>query len=161
MIMEGDHTFNAPREVIWELLQDPEVLVKALPGAQRLERTKEDRYEGVMRVGIGPITAAEWKVNVELQDKVEPQSYSMQIDSKAPLGFTRGTARVGLMNEGDTATRMHYRADLQVGGKVAGVGQRLLDQVAKLLTRQGLDALNREVEARLARDAGTTDKDSQ
>ena len=72
----------------------------------------------------------------------------MQVDSKGPLGFTRGTANVEL-DEVDGGTRMRYHADLSIGGKVAGVGQRLLDQVAKMLTKQGLDHLNRELESRL------------
>jgi carbon monoxide dehydrogenase subunit G len=72
----------------------------------------------------------------------------MQVDSKGALGFTRGTATVNL-DEVEGGTRMRYHADLSVGGKVAGVGQRLLDQVAKMLTKQGLDALNKELESRL------------
>ena len=77
----------------------------------------------------------------------------MQVDSKGALGFTRGSATVNL-DEVEGGTRMRYHADLSIGGKVAGVGQRLLDQVAKMMTKQGLDALNKELEARLA--AGTS-----
>ena len=150
MIVDGEHTFSAPRAVVWELLQDPEVMAKAMPGARRLVRTEEGTYEGVLRIGVGPVTAAEWSLTVALRDLVPPERYTMQIDSKGALGFTRGTALVELLEEGEGATRMRYHADLQVGGKVAGVGQRLLDQVAKLLTRQGLDALTREMDARLA-----------
>lgn len=149
MTVDGEYTFDAPRETVWEHLQDPEVLAKAMPGAKRLVRTGEGSYEGVLRVGIGPVTAAEWKLTVRLDDLVPPESYTMHVDSKGPLGFTRGDARVELLEEGDAATRMRYRADLQVGGKVAGVGQRLVEQVAKLMTRQGLEALSREMEARL------------
>jgi uncharacterized protein len=150
MKINGDHTFLAPRATVWELLQDPDVLIKALPGAKKLERVGENVYEGLMRVGVGPVTAAEWSVRVELEDLVPPERYSMRVDSKGPLGFTRGTAHVELMHD-PAGTRMEYVADLQVGGRVAGVGQRLLDQVARMLTKHGLEALNRELEARLAR----------
>lgn len=149
MIVNGEHTFAAPRETVWTLLQDPEVLAKAMPGARRLERTGDGRYEGVIRIGVGPVTAAEWALQVELRDLLPPESYTMLVDSRGALGFTRGTARVELLEE-PGGTRMRYQADLQVGGKVAGVGQRLLDQVAKMMTRQGLEALSREMEARLA-----------
>ena len=151
MTIDGEYTFRAPRETVWELLQDPDVLVKALPGAKKLERIGEDRFEGVMRVGVGPVTAAEWSVNVQLKDLVPPESYAMQMEGKSPLGFTRGTGTVTLTAEDENSTRMNYHGDVQLGGKIAGVGQRLLDQVAKLIARQGLEALNREVEARLAR----------
>ncbi len=136
MIVEGTFTFQGPREAVWDLLQNPDVLVKALPGAKRLVRSGEDRYEGVMRVGVGPVTAAEFAVAVAVRDKVPPQRYALDVDSKGAVGFTRGTARVELV---------------QVGGKIAGLGQRLLDQAAKLMTRQGLEALNQELRTRLAR----------
>lgn len=153
MIVEGEHTFPAPRAAVWELLQDPAVLQKAMPGARRLARTGDGTYEGVIRIGVGPVTAAEWSLGVELRDRVAPASYVMVIDSRGALGFTRGRASVRLEEDGPGATRMHYAADLQVGGKVAGVGQRLLDQVAKMMTKQGLEAMGKELEARLAGDA--------
>jgi carbon monoxide dehydrogenase subunit G len=148
MIVTGEHTFPGPRERVWTLLQDPDVLVKAMPGAKRLSITGDGTYEGVVRIGVGPVTAAEWRLSVELHDRDEPASYVMHVDTKGPLGFTRGTATVALV-EVDEGTRMLYHADLSVGGKVASVGQRLLDQVAKMLTKQGLNALNKEMEARL------------
>jgi carbon monoxide dehydrogenase subunit G len=149
MIVDGEHTFPGPRQTVWNLLQDPEVLAKVMPGARKLHLTGDGTYEGVIRIGVGPVTAAEWSLNVALKDRVEPASYVMHVDGKGALGFTRGSATVNL-DEVDGGTRMRYHADLSVGGKVAGVGQRLLDQVAKMVTRQGLDALNKELEARLA-----------
>jgi hypothetical protein len=149
MIVDGEHTFPGPRQAVWDLLQDPEVLAKAMPGARKLHLTGDGQYEGVIRIGVGPVTAAEWSLNVALKDRVEPASYVMTVDSKGALGFTRGNATVNL-DEVEGGTRMRYHADLSIGGKVAGVGQRLLDQVAKMLTKQGLDALNKELEARLA-----------
>ena len=148
MIVAGEFLFAGPRETVWELLHDPEVLKKAMPGAKTLTRTAEHAYEGVIRIGVGPVTAAEWRLSVSLGDRVPHDSYSMQVESKGPIGFTRGSARVELLSE-PGGTRMRYQADLQIGGKVAAVGQRLLDQVAKLLTRQGLEALSRELAARL------------
>lgn len=148
MIVTGEHTFPGTRQHVWDLLQDPAVLVKAMPGAKRLDITGDGTYEGVVRIGVGPVTAAEWRLTVELHDREEPASYVMHVDTKGTLGFTRGTATVALV-EVDEGTRMLYHADLSVGGKVASVGQRLLDQVAKMLTKQGLNALNKEMEARL------------
>lgn len=148
MIVEGEFTFSAPRRSVWTLLQDPDVLVKAMPGAQRLIATGDGTYEGTVRIGVGPVTAAQWTLSVALHDRDEPKRYMMKVDTKGPLGFTRGSASVELGDEG-SGTTMRYRADLQIGGKVAGIGQRLLDQVAKQLTRRGLEALSREMELRL------------
>jgi hypothetical protein len=151
MLLEGDFTFDGPRRTVWDLLQDPEVLAKALPGAQELRQTGPDHYEGVMQIAVGPITAARFTVRVALKDKVPPEGYLMEVDGQGTLGYSRGTARVALAEEGASGTRMHYRADLQIGGKVAAVGQRLLDSVARMMTRKGLEALNEELRRRLAR----------
>ena len=94
MIVDGEHTFPGPRQTVWDLLQDPEVLAKAMPGARKLHLTGDGTYEGVIRIGVGPVTAAEWTLNVALRDPVEPESYVMQVDGKGALGFTRGTATV-------------------------------------------------------------------
>ena len=150
MIVEGTYALPGAPEVIWDLLMNPEVLAKSMPGTRRLDQTAPDRYEGTMRVGIGPITAAEFDLTISLRDVQRPVSYAMEIDGKGRFGFTRGLARVELAAR-DGGTEMRYRADLQVGGKVAAVGQRLLESVSKLLTRQGLEALQRELKTRLER----------
>ena len=149
MIVEGTYEFPAPREKVFELLQDPAVLSKALPGARSLTQTGDGTYEGVMSVGVGPVSAAAFDVRVELFDRVPPERFGMRIDGKGAIGFTRGTANVSLSESGSTTT-MHYRADLQVGGRIAGVGQRLLDSASRTMTRQGLEALNRELQTRFA-----------
>src|SRR5215218_11184039 len=155
MILDGEFAFRAPRRSVWTLLQDPDVLVKAMPGAQRLVQTGDGTYEGTIRIGVGPVTAATWTLTVALHDREEPASYGMKVESKGPLGFTRGSASVELLDE-PAGTRMKYRADMQIGGKVAGIGQRLLDQVARMLTKQGLEALSREMELRLSLAVGST-----
>jgi carbon monoxide dehydrogenase subunit G len=98
-----------------------------MPGARRLVRTAEGRYEGVMKVGLGPVTAAEFALSVTLGDEVPPDRFTMTIDSQGTLGFTRGTARVELADADGPATTMTYTADLQVGGRIASVGQRVVE----------------------------------
>src|SRR5258706_16233881 len=144
MIVEGNYPLPGTPAVIWDLLMDPDVLAKAMPGTRTLRRVAPDRYEGIMRVGIGPITAAEFELSIVLTDVRQPESYAMQIDGKGRFGFTRGLARVELVPEG-TGSVMRYSADLQVGGKIAALGQRLLESVSKLLTQQGHQALDPEV----------------
>lgn len=150
MIVEGTYTFPGPREVVWNLLLDPEVLAMTMPGATSITRVSDTRYEGKMGVGIGPITAAEFDVVITMADKVEPASYSMQIEGRGRFGFTRGSAAVKLTADG-ASTIMHYQADLMVGGKIAAVGQRLLDSVSRMMLKQGLEAMSAELDRRLAR----------
>lgn len=150
MNLNGTFTFNGPRAVVWELLQDPVVLAKALPGTERLALTGADQYEGVMKVSVGPVTAAKFDINVALKDKVPPERMSLQIEGKGPVGFTRGTAAIALDAQADGTTILQYTSDVQVGGRIASVGQRLIESVSKMMMRQALDALQRELAARLA-----------
>jgi carbon monoxide dehydrogenase subunit G len=154
MTLSGSFAFHGPRAVVWELLQDPEVLVKVMPGAQRLERVAEDRYEGVLKVGLGPLTAAECALVVALRDLAPPERFTMAIDSKGALGFARGTAAVTLDEDGAAATTMRYTAELHVGGRLAGVGQRVVESAAKAMTARGLQALQQAIDERLARVPG-------
>jgi carbon monoxide dehydrogenase subunit G len=149
MILSGTFSFNGPRDAVFELLQDPEVLAKALPGTKTLRKVAEDEYEGVMKVSIGPMTAAEFAVKVELRDKVIPERFSMHIEGKGAVGFTNGVATIELQENPGPVTVMTYSSDVQIGGKIAGVGQRLLESVGKMMTKQALEALNNELKARL------------
>ena len=148
MLIESEFTFDVPREALYDGLHDPEILSGALPGTL-LEMTAEDRYEGEMEVSIGPVTAARFTVVVELKDKVRPERFDMHVDGKGKAGFVKGIANV-VFEELDGGTLMKYRADLQVGGRVASVGQRLLDSVGKSISKQGLEAVSRALNARLA-----------
>lgn len=141
MRIESEFTFDVPRQTVYEGLQDPEILAGALPGTRSLERIGDDHYAGVMEVTVGPVTAARFDVSVELRDKVEPERFDMHVDGKGAAGFVKGTAHVDLEDRGDQ-TLMKYHADLQVGGRVASVGQRLLDSVGKAMSRKGLETVN-------------------
>jgi carbon monoxide dehydrogenase subunit G len=149
MNLNGTFIFNGPRDTVWALLQDPAVLAKALPGTERLTLAGDDRFEGVMKVSVGPVTAAKFDVIVTMKDKVPPQHFAMQIDGKGPVGYTRGTASVDLEAQPNGTTLMQYASDVQVGGRIAAVGQRLLESVGKMMMRQALDALEKELRVRL------------
>jgi len=149
MILSGTFTFQGSRARVWDILQDPDVLAKALPGTKTLTQVGADRYEGVMKVNVGPMSAAEFAINVELKDKIAPESFSMLIDGKGAVGFTKGTATIALEEQPGPVTVMTYTSDVQIGGKIAAVGQRLLESVGKMMTKQALEALNKELQARL------------
>ena len=77
-----------------------------------------------------------------------PESYTLTVDGRGAPGFAKGTGHVQLIDQGDDATLMKYEGDMQVGGKLAGVGQRMLGTVSKRMTRQGLETLNKALQAR-------------
>jgi len=149
MQLSGEYTFAGPRDAVWTLLQDPEVLAAAMPGAEQLDKVGDDRYEAQLQVRVGPVNGV-FATTISLTDKVPPERYTMLIDSKGATGFASGTAQVVLVEQDAATTVMRYEATLQVGGRIASVGQRMLDTVSKSLTRQSLEAMNEALRARLA-----------
>jgi carbon monoxide dehydrogenase subunit G len=149
MNLDGTFTFNGPRDKVWDLLQDPAVLAKALPGTERLTLTAPDRYEGVMKVSVGPMTAAKFDVVVTLSDKQPKERFALQIEGKGAVGFSRGTASVDLKDQPAGGTLMEYRSEVLIGGRIASVGQRLIESVSRMMMRQALEALDRELRSRL------------
>lgn len=144
MLIESEYLFSAGRGAVWEALQDPEILVRALPGTERLERVRGDVYAGEMVIGVGPVTAARFDISVELTNLVPPERFTMIVGGEGPAGFVDGRADVGLEERGARCL-MRYRADLRVGGRVAAVGRRLLDTVGRTMSHRGLEAVDRMI----------------
>jgi len=149
MNLSGTFTFAGPRSAVWSLLHDPTVLAKVLPGTKSLVQAEPGKFQGTMKVSIGPLTAAEFAVTVVLSDESEPSHFAMQIDGKGGVGFVRGTAVVDLADGPDAGTVMTYSSDVQIGGRIAAVGQRMLESVSRMMMKQAFDALNAEVQARM------------
>ncbi len=152
MKVAGEYTFEAPQAVVWEALQDPAVIASVMPGCEKLELVGENRYEGVLNIKIGPVQGR-FKGKIRLEDIVEPDSYTMHVDGRGAPGFVRAAANVLLASAGD-GTRMTYDSDAQVGGRLASVGQRLIDSSAKAIIKQSLDGLNQLMAARAATSNG-------
>lgn len=148
MQIQGSHTFQAPKQVVWDALLDPTILAKALPGGEALEKTGENEYKAAMKVRVGPVQG-KFDGAIELTDINELESYRMKVNGQGTPGFVNGEGDVQLEDAG-AETVMHYSGDVQVGGKIAGVGQRLIDSTAKSMIRQGLAALDAQIQAQVA-----------
>jgi carbon monoxide dehydrogenase subunit G len=146
--LQGEYLFNGPRQAVWEIVRDPEVLSKALPGTQSLEMVAENVYEGKMNVRIGPV-AGLFSGKLVVSNEVPPESYTLTVEGKGGPGFGKGTGDVQLIDQGDGTTLMKYEGDLQVGGTIANVGQRLIETVANSMAKQAFESLNRSLQARL------------
>jgi len=146
MKMQGQHSFDAPRDQVWEALLDRDVLASSLPGFQQLEQVGDYEFRGKLAIGVGPVQGR-FEGGVELFDLVAPKSYSLRMSGRGAPGFVQGQGNVRL-EATDTGTLLHYDVDVEVGGRIAGVGQRLLDMTARMLTQQALKSLTRQVQAR-------------
>ncbi len=150
MKIEGQYTFDAPRDVVWKTVLDAEVLGNVLPGCEDFHEVGENQFEGLLKIKVGPVQG-KFKGNVELSDLVEPSSYKLRVRGKGPPGFVDGKGELTLEDDG-AQTVLHYEVDAKVGGRIASVGQRLLDSSSKVITRQALEGLDRHVMAEVSAD---------
>ena len=145
MKLSGSHTFNAPRERVWTVLQDIEALRTIIPGVQSLEEVAPDTYKGVAKIGIANIKG-EYTGTVKLTDMDPPNSYRMIGDGRGKPGHVKGEATISLTEDAPNQTTLHYNGDMQIGGMIASVGQRLIEGASKMMVSQGFKALAKKVE---------------
>jgi len=130
MTMTGEVQLPAPRQVVWEKLNDPDVLKATIPGCESLEKTSDTGFNAVAVTKIGPVKAR-WKGKVTLTDLDPPNGYKIVGEGEGGVaGFAKGAATVNLTDK-DGGTLLTYNVDAQIGGKLAQLGQRLINGAAK------------------------------
>ncbi len=146
MDMTGERRIPAPRQKVWNSLNDPQVLKTCIPGCETLERTADNAYIATAAVKIGPI-AARFNGKVNLLDLDEPNSYRIQGEGQGGVaGFAKGGATVRLADDGPY-TLLSYAVQAQVGGKIAQLGARLIDATSKQMADQFFNRFTSEVAA--------------
>ena len=143
MKVEGSYTFDAPRDRVWSVLMNPESLKSCVPGCESLTPTGENAYEASLKVGVAAIRGT-YKSTIRQIDIAEPSSYKMNVEGKGGAGFVRGLAEIELIDQGGT-TLVNVKGDGNVGGTIAGVGQRMLGGVAKMLMGQFFECLKKQL----------------
>ena len=132
MDIDGEFRIPASRERVWEALNDPQVLKGCIPGCESIERESEHEFLAVIRSRIGPVSAR-FDSRIELSNLDPPESYTISGAGKGgAAGFGRGSADVRLEADGEE-TVLRYRAELQVGGKLAQIGSRLVAGASRKL----------------------------
>jgi hypothetical protein len=149
MKVEGEHIFKAAQQQVWDLFRDTRVMSAALPGTKRMDLVAENQYEAVMNVRVGPV-AGEFRGSLEITNENFPESYTMTVEGKGKPGFMKGVGDIILLDQGDGTTLMKYTGEVQIGGTLAGVGQRLIDTVSKSLINQAFATLDQVFEERTA-----------
>ncbi len=132
MKLEGAYQVPAARQQVWDAFFDPDRLRQAIPGCEKLEAIGPDEYKATMKVGVGGVKGT-FEGKVKLADKKRPDSYKMAVEGSGGPGFIRGDTLITLSDAEGGGTRVAYSADVQVGGLIASVGQRLLGGVSKMM----------------------------
>ena len=146
MRLEGSYTIHADRETVWKLLLSPEVLSRVMPGCQKLVPNPDGSYSATMKVGIAMIKGT-YQGRIEILDPVQPEHFRMKVDGKGSTGFLHGEGTLTFAeNGGDTL--ITYGGDVQVGGLIASVGQRLIQGAARQSLNQFFQDFTKQVAAR-------------
>ena len=146
MKLEGSYDMPAPRDQVWAAFLDPEQLRQAIPGCEKLEAMGNDEYKATMKIGVAAVKGT-FEGKVRLSDKKPPESYKLSVEGSGGPGFIRGETVISLA-EADGGTRVSYTADVQVGGLIAGVGQRMLGGVSKMMADQFFTRMGQLLQAK-------------
>ena len=143
MKIDATYEINAPRERVYAALVQPEILKRAIPGCESLEKIGEDTYAAVLKAGVGSIKGT-FKGEVRLEDMRPPEHYRIVVEGKGAVGFAKGSADFDLEPK-DEGTLIKYSGEMQIGGTIAAVGQRMIQGAAKMMAAKFFAALEAEV----------------
>lgn len=134
MKIEGSYTFKAPRKRVWDVLLDPKIMAQCMPGCDELKEVGPDQYEATMKIGIAAVKG-NYKGRVLIKEKRAPVHYVLSGEGSGGPGFMQGDVVIDL-EEKNGETVLKYSTDAKVGGLIAGVGQRMIGGIAKMMVDQ-------------------------
>lgn len=149
MKLAGETVLSGPRARVWDLFNSPERLSKLIPGCEKLETLGLDEYGGTLNVGIASVKGV-YSGKLKLEDQRPPEHYRMIVDGKGKQGFIRGSGTLDLEPRDAKSTTVKYTGDVQVGGPLVQVGQRVIDSAAKMMLGQFFAAADAELKAEAA-----------
>jgi carbon monoxide dehydrogenase subunit G len=139
MKVAGSYPLPVPPERAYALLQDPEILAKCIPGCEGLDSVAEDEYAMRMKMGIASISGR-FDGKVRISEKNPPVSFRMSVEGTGKIGFMKGDGVITLA-AGVSGSNVQFEGDVQVGGTIANVGQRLIETTAKMIIKRFFDCL--------------------
>jgi uncharacterized protein len=146
MRLEGNKAFPTSPTATYDLITNPDAISRAMPGLKELRLVSENAYEARMEVGVAGIKGV-YDGSLEMADIAPGESYRLLVKGEGPMGFMDADVSISLAAAEDGGTSVSYAGDAKVGGTVAGVGQRMLSGVAKLIINQFFNALVKEAKS--------------
>jgi uncharacterized protein len=139
--ISGTHTLAVPPDRAYAMLLDPAVLAQAIPGCESLEKIsdQDDEYRMKMKMALAAVSGA-FEGKVRITDKTPPSSFRMDVEGTGKIGFVKGGGLLTLKRAGE-GTEVNFDGDVQVGGTIAAVGQRLIDTTAKMMIKKFFERL--------------------
>ncbi len=141
MRISGSYDLPVARERAYELLQDPAVLARCMPGTDRLERTGPDEYEMKMKMAIAAISGS-FDGKIRIADQNPPESFRLIVEGTGKMGFIKGNGLLNLSPQPGNTSSVSYEGEVQAGGAIAAVGHRLLDTTARMIIKRFFEKLS-------------------
>ena len=145
MKISGSYTLPLPRERAYQVMQDPEILARAIPGCEGLEKIGPDEYRMTMKMALASLSGA-FEGKVRITEQTPPESFRLVVEGSGRVGFVKGDGLLKL-SAVEGGTEVSYEGEAQVGGTMAAVGQRLIDGTAKMMIKKFFDKLAAEAAA--------------
>ncbi len=143
MRISGSQKFSAPKEIVWDYMNNKDILARCIPGCKEMRVIGTDEYESQIEMGIAAIKGS-YQSRTRLTNKQYPETFTLVINAEGAMGIVNATAHVHLSELlGDTTA--NYEGEAQIGGLIAGVGQRMLSGVAKLIIGQFFKSMAKEI----------------
>ena len=133
MKLTGSYKLNVKKEIVWQALNNPDILKQCIPGCESFEKESNIVFNATATNQIGPMNAT-FSGKVTLSNIQENQSYTLSGEGQSPVGFANGSANVKILEEDNGSTILNYEVNINVGGKIAQLGSRLIDGVAKKMS---------------------------
>jgi carbon monoxide dehydrogenase subunit G len=142
MKIEGTQKIAAPRERVFAALVDPAILQKCIPGCEQMEKTAENQYNAKLTAGVGPVKGV-FTATIALQEITAPSHYKLVVEGKGQPGFVKGSGELNLTDD-DGGTSIQYTGEVNVGGLLASVGQRMIQGAANMMAGRFFTSLEQE-----------------
>ena len=145
MKLEGKYSYKASQQEVWDLFNDPRHLEKAIPGCKKLEEREPGKYDAISKIGIAAVKGT-YTGKFEVLDAESPNRYRLMGEGSGTPGFVKGEGIIEFSQEGESTTVI-YTGEVQVGGLIAGVGQRLISGIAKMMIKEFFRKMKKELKS--------------
>ncbi len=143
MKLEGTFRFEASPERVWEVFTDPRHLEKAIPGCEKMEEYEPHKYNAHLKIGIAAVKGS-YTSKFEIVEPVPPRQYRLVAEGSGSPGFVKGNTLIEMAGA-NGGTVLRYQGELQVGGLIAGIGQRMIGGIAKMMLNQFFKKMREEL----------------
>lgn len=144
MKVKGKYKFEASQKEVWDLFMNPDTLIKAIPGCEKLEENGPGSYDAVMKIGIAAVKGT-YEGKFAITDQEPFSSYRLLAEGSGSPGFVKGGAVIELSDLGNGKTLVKYNGETEVGGLIAGVGQRMISGVSKMMADKFFKSMAKEL----------------